>query len=505
MIKPKKCKDDEILNPASNRCVKRSGAIGKRLLANKSPKNAPKKELKKCKDEEILNPKTNRCVSKTGKIGKALVAQAKEEQRANNPITNNVIAQMEQELKKGKQVVTFKLEIVKSGPHSLEITKRTTKRIESYVLHKVLDKYKHEYEKVASIGYVQSKLTGSSYAEILDIIKSNNICKITNQTKSKSSNTFNVSKCVNDSTIVMFEPLSSVPKENIINFDDGYCFEINEIAEYIIAAESFVNPLTKEGLNKNDIEKMMKHRNLDKQNLTKLKQLQSKNEDKVKDIQAFYKKNPKLVELILELLLLTGLQCTCDYSKEFFDSQSALGITFETIDKKMDEPTKKVLLELASPGVNLNLAYIVRNYNSVCIHGIGYNLTEIALYNIFQLKCEHIIPRDLLYHPSNTRMVIQVVKRDAYRNLLHVYYDQDIQKQLFLKYFVRIGDLMTNRDYVQYFNEGMFGMTWANPTAFVEENVMPYIGDVLRTTTKCFSTKKNLQTIEKVAKKISSQ
>ena len=28
----KKCKDDEILNPASNRCVKRNGPTGKKLL-----------------------------------------------------------------------------------------------------------------------------------------------------------------------------------------------------------------------------------------------------------------------------------------------------------------------------------------------------------------------------------------------------------------------------------------------------------------------------------------
>lgn len=33
--KAKKCKDDEILNPASNRCVKKNGAIGKKLLAKK--------------------------------------------------------------------------------------------------------------------------------------------------------------------------------------------------------------------------------------------------------------------------------------------------------------------------------------------------------------------------------------------------------------------------------------------------------------------------------------
>ena len=39
----KKCKEDEILNPASNRCVKRNGAIGKKVIAEM--------KKKKCKED----------------------------------------------------------------------------------------------------------------------------------------------------------------------------------------------------------------------------------------------------------------------------------------------------------------------------------------------------------------------------------------------------------------------------------------------------------------------
>ena len=144
----KKCKDDEILNPVSNRCVKRSGAIGKKLLGNTrvasrrpvsrrpvsrrqasrrsvsrrqasrrqasrrqasrrsvsrrqasrrsvsrrqasrrpvSRRRIGKKLLKSksfvskssgsiCKDDEILNPKTGKCVKKTGAIGKKIIS-----------------------------------------------------------------------------------------------------------------------------------------------------------------------------------------------------------------------------------------------------------------------------------------------------------------------------------------------------------------------------------------------------------------------------------------------
>jgi hypothetical protein len=75
----KKCKSDEILNPATKRCVKKSGKIGKNLLKNISPKKSlrvsSKKKSppkKKCKTDEILNPATKRCVKKSGKIGKKL-------------------------------------------------------------------------------------------------------------------------------------------------------------------------------------------------------------------------------------------------------------------------------------------------------------------------------------------------------------------------------------------------------------------------------------------------
>jgi len=56
----KKCRDDQVLNTKTNRCVSKTGRIGKSLL-------------KKCRDNQILNTKTKRCVSKTGKIGKKIL------------------------------------------------------------------------------------------------------------------------------------------------------------------------------------------------------------------------------------------------------------------------------------------------------------------------------------------------------------------------------------------------------------------------------------------------
>jgi len=57
----KQCKDNQVLNPKSNRCVSRTGKIGKSLL-------------KSCSDDKVYNPITKRCVSRTGKVGKKLLS-----------------------------------------------------------------------------------------------------------------------------------------------------------------------------------------------------------------------------------------------------------------------------------------------------------------------------------------------------------------------------------------------------------------------------------------------
>jgi len=60
----KSCPPDKILNPATKRCVSKTGAIGKKLM--EVVKNH-------CPHDKILNPATKRCVSKTGVIGKKLM------------------------------------------------------------------------------------------------------------------------------------------------------------------------------------------------------------------------------------------------------------------------------------------------------------------------------------------------------------------------------------------------------------------------------------------------
>ena len=85
--KPKDCKDDEIRNPATGRCVKRNGKIGRKILGGASPKRrtSPKNSSsrrssrrvpKDCKDDEIRNPATGKCVKRDGKIGRKILGRS---------------------------------------------------------------------------------------------------------------------------------------------------------------------------------------------------------------------------------------------------------------------------------------------------------------------------------------------------------------------------------------------------------------------------------------------
>jgi len=81
------CTDDKVINPKTNRCVLKTGKIGREVLKEtKEAKKAKdtKTNPKICTDDKVLNPKTNRCVLKTSKIGRELLKEAKEAKKSNN-------------------------------------------------------------------------------------------------------------------------------------------------------------------------------------------------------------------------------------------------------------------------------------------------------------------------------------------------------------------------------------------------------------------------------------
>lgn len=76
----KTCPDGKILNPTTNRCVKKDGPTAKKLYKSKSVE-------KTCGEGKILNPKTGRCIKADG----ATAAKLKGEKVPSQPYKSTVI------------------------------------------------------------------------------------------------------------------------------------------------------------------------------------------------------------------------------------------------------------------------------------------------------------------------------------------------------------------------------------------------------------------------------
>jgi len=78
---------DKILNPTTGRYVKKTSALGKLILAGKTPTT----RSKACSDSQIRNPNTNRCIKKDGRLAKSLGNSPASSSPIALPVTNIVV------------------------------------------------------------------------------------------------------------------------------------------------------------------------------------------------------------------------------------------------------------------------------------------------------------------------------------------------------------------------------------------------------------------------------
>ena len=70
-VKDKQCDENKIINPRTKRCVKRLSRIGRKL----SPVDYIREKAKNCDENKIINPRTRRCVKKDGKVGRRITRE----------------------------------------------------------------------------------------------------------------------------------------------------------------------------------------------------------------------------------------------------------------------------------------------------------------------------------------------------------------------------------------------------------------------------------------------
>jgi hypothetical protein len=88
----KPCKENQICNPKSGRCVSLTGKIGRTLKSRSLRKKTKSRSLSKshckkpCKVDQICNPASGRCVSRSGKIGKGLISLKSPKRKSRSPV-----------------------------------------------------------------------------------------------------------------------------------------------------------------------------------------------------------------------------------------------------------------------------------------------------------------------------------------------------------------------------------------------------------------------------------
>lgn len=304
--------------------------------------------VKPCSPDKILNPKTNRCVNRNGLIGKTIQedqagTKVCKDDEILNPKTNRCV-------KKAGAIGKKLL----SGNASVNAKAKGN-------------------AKVKANANVHGKANAKANAK--GNVKANAKVK---------ANAIDLSTCTNQDTLVMMEPLTDIDSKLVIQLSDGYCYDINEIAQSCISSKTFKNPFTNSPFNAEDIQLLIRHPALTKANGADLGILMNKARlHKVATV-ALYQKHKNLFTQFFQTCLVTALVCTSDYSNDFKYSQRALTKLSEVIDK-FNEDDRTVILNLASTRGN-KLEAITKSYGTTCIHKIGSQLCNIIFNQHVLLK-----------------------------------------------------------------------------------------------------------------------
>lgn len=367
----KKCKDNEVYNPKTKRCVSANGAIGKKILAGKNVAVKGKKmakEPKTCKDDEIVNPATGRCVKRTSKLGQKLLLL-----EAVNP--PDVCFEQTAYLRKGNKEIVVYVYGSLAGEKKL-LAGGKQKKYDT--LQKLEEDYEAVMKKYMDAGYEVVSTLGDKVEKLEDIIKNILTCKKNKDEQRKLHPKVDVKTCTNDTTLIMMEPLTHVSKKKLVKLADGFCFDVDELVGFLFSTRKPNNPLNAGSIPLSELYRILAHPSLDEETKSNLRKLILEVEAKNIAIFNLYEKDVARFKAFFKVLMGAALVCTSDYTPDFAPSQKILAKLSAEI-AKFDEGDIQLIMNLTSKRNN-NLASIMNNYANTCIHGVGYKLSDVVFH-----------------------------------------------------------------------------------------------------------------------------
>lgn len=400
------CPPDEVENPETHFCVKVSGKIGQRLikegkimltnikdgLINKNDKKAKPIKTKLVNNNKINN-QSNVDIKNKDNNGHRTI-----EEKVNFKDTNII-------LKKGKATIEVQIEKNLKGYYCIlaigSLPKRLLKKnasFESNNLDDIVVKYNEflqlfleNHYKIHDVKGNIDWLTTSVKGKLCMLSEDNTIVHQTTQT-------FDISKCKNNTTMYNLDNLSTKDINTIIMVSTNRCYIIDEIAQSIIS-QGLKDPLSpNESLSDKDLIRIVSHPHLSDNLRSQLKDKFDANKKLLKQLETLYKSKQFLVTKILRVLLITGLLCKIDFTddKGFLIATDAL-MKCETFLDKLSVEIGQLIYSLQVFGGNDTFRDILNSVGSTCIHALGSKIMFFALQYINKLGCLDALPHDYIY------------------------------------------------------------------------------------------------------------
>lgn len=324
------CKQDEVINPLTGRCIKQNSKLYKDLVSKGVI--VDNNNNKKCKEHQIINPITGRCINKNGELYKKIFK--------NGDIGAAADVEKENGNKNKKK----------------DKTDKTKKCKENQVLN-------NKTKRCINIGT-------TLYLKALKNGWLNNLVLVDDGKSMEKSK----GKCKNTTTYIYNNPINQVPGTDILRTNSGFCFSSSELVEWL-NSNTFddINPYEpgKKILNEIDINS---NSELEKAVST---YLNAKLNQHTRIVNFLSNNIDKLYAIGKAGRICSSASITSsDAESEPFEEAIEALVELSSLCKK-----NKILSEINNPAnpKSSNIQQIIEDANlgRVCIHGAGLNLIGI--------------------------------------------------------------------------------------------------------------------------------
>ena len=425
----KQCPSNKYLNEKTNICVKKTGKLYADLMKKKY-QNKPRK----C----VNNPITNRCVVKDGILYNKLVNENHElhvtANCVHNRTTNRCLKKYMKahEVLKGKSKLNEEIILKSPSPEAHHMAYDSTekaisaKKKEEEKKNKELSAKKKEEEKKNKELSAKEKEEEKKNKELSAKEKEKTLSAEKN--KPKLSSEKRTETCKNDETFTMFENVKDIPKKQFIQLSSGYCFDVDDLMEYI-KSDNFRNKNPHDtNVDLIDVDRDSIHIKHFPQLKKQLNEYFANQKAKEKNVEKSVYDNLDLLYevgnigriLAFDQIYRENLAFQVEDSSVFERSILAITKFSELLKTKPKDVIDLFENKLVVPYATYSIKKILDDADkgNNCIHGLGLKLCNIFIYWFVILEKKY----DIKYDVTKTKFLLKWTKSKL------IVYDMSINK-----------------------------------------------------------------------------